>query len=1018
MVNAWRKWLHRTFGLSKTAPIRRPIAPRLESLEDRLVPAINATFAPQAAFTEGNAGPGVVLATFTDTTPHAANQYNAVVTDWGDGASSTVNVTLAGSTYTVTGSHVYADELTAGTINLSITDTVDADTASGTVPVTVAEGDVLTADPVQPTEPTPTEGQSFSAQVANFVNPNAANTTPADFSATINWGDGTTSAGVVANPGASNIFTVNGTHTYADEGTFTVTVTLSDDAPGTATATATNSITVAEGDVLTADPAQPTEPTPTEGQSFSAQVANFVNPNAANTTPADFTATIDWGDGTTTAGVVANPGASNIFTVNGTHTYADEGTFTVTVTLSDDAPGTATATATNSITVAEGDVLTVNPIQPTLSATEGQSFSGRVANFVNPNAAATTPGDFTATIDWGDGTTTAGVVGNPAATNIYTVDGTHTYADEGSFTVTVVLSDDAPGTATATASNPITVAEGDVLTVNPIQPTLSATEGQSFSGRVANFVNPNAANTTPGDFTATIDWGDGTTTAGVVGNPAATNIYTVDGSHTYADEGSFTVTVVLSDDAPGTATATASNPITVADADSLSGTAAPIQTVEGTPVGGVIANFTDTDAGNTAADFTATIAWGDGTTTAGTVSGGGGAFAVSGSHTYTASGSFTVAVTLRDDAPGTASATATAAALVGGDVVVQGTSANDVLTVSRTPGGGVGSITYVLNGGPPVTLTGVHSFTFDGRGGTALMDVQFANGAPLVPAGVGFDGGAGVNALTVDAAGLPVRDVPGALTVGDRDPQTVSYVNVQIANVNNAAAVVAVAGPDTADRATAFVGLSANERFVQAVYLDELGRAGARPELDVWAALFNSGITQSQARLAIAGAVQHSPEARDHLVKSWYSAFLGRHAGGGEEQGWANLLLAGHSEEQVLSLFLASPEFYARAQTLIPTGSADERYVQALYLLLLDRTGEASGVAGWLGALPTFGRQGVALGFLHSQEFRTDQSEGYYNALVHRPDDRPGLNAWVLSNLDIGSIRVGFEASPEFFADG
>ena len=46
-------------------------------------------------------------------------------------------------------------------------------------------------------------------------------------------------------------------------------------------------------------------------------------------------------------------------------------------------------------------------------------------------------------------------------------------------------------------------------------------------------------------------------------------------------------------------------------------------------------------------------------------------------------------------------------------------------------------------------------------------------------------------------------------------------------------------------------------------------------------------------------------------------------------------------------------------QTLIGAGTPDERFVQALYLLLLGRTGEASGVAGWVAGLPSLGRQGA-----------------------------------------------------------
>jgi hypothetical protein len=92
-------------------------------------------------------------------------------------------------------------------------------------------------------------------------------------------------------------------------------------------------------------------------------------------------------------------------------------------------------------------------------------------------------------------------------------------------------------------------APADVLTVNPIQPSLSATEGQVFSGRVANFINTNAANANLADFTTTIDWGDGTTTSGTLSNPAG-NIYAVDGTHTYGDEGTYTTSVTVSSTPP------------------------------------------------------------------------------------------------------------------------------------------------------------------------------------------------------------------------------------------------------------------------------------------------------------------------------------------------------------------------------------------------------------------------------------------------------------------------------------
>ena len=96
-----------------------------------------------------------------------------------------------------------------------------------------------------------------------------------------------------------------------------------------------------------------------------------------------------------------------------------------------------------------------------------------------------------------------------------------------------------------------------------------------------------------------------------------------------------------------------------------------------------------------------------------------------------------------------------------GAVVVNGTGGNDTLVVEQTPGGSTGDITYILNGGTPVVLTGVTSFTFAGSGNSTLT-VDTVNGTPLVSGGIHFEGGSGANTLVVDAAGAPVNTVPGA----------------------------------------------------------------------------------------------------------------------------------------------------------------------------------------------------------------------------------------------------------------
>src|SRR4051794_31588998 len=117
--NSWRKWLDRTFGLSKTPPVRRSTLLRLEQLEERWVPAFTGTTSQVLAPTEGVAFTGVV-ANFTTDTP--GDTFTASI-NWGDGTTNAGTVSLTGSSGTVTGSHTYADEFNSLPVTVTLTET-------------------------------------------------------------------------------------------------------------------------------------------------------------------------------------------------------------------------------------------------------------------------------------------------------------------------------------------------------------------------------------------------------------------------------------------------------------------------------------------------------------------------------------------------------------------------------------------------------------------------------------------------------------------------------------------------------------------------------------------------------------------------------------------------------------------------------------------------------------------------------------------------------------------------------
>jgi hypothetical protein len=84
-------------------------------------------------------------------------------------------------------------------------------------------------------------------------------------------------------------------------------------------------------------------------------------------------------------------------------------------------------------------------------------------------------------------------------------------------------------------------------------------------------------------------------------------------------------------------------------ANSIITTGQTLSATEGLLFDGTVAGFASTDALATAADFTATITWGDGTSSAGTVIALGAGYIVVGSHTYSqANPALSVSVAITD----------------------------------------------------------------------------------------------------------------------------------------------------------------------------------------------------------------------------------------------------------------------------------------------------------------------------------------------------------------------------------
>jgi hypothetical protein len=693
-------------------------------------------------------------------------------------------------------------------------------------------------------------------------------------------------------------------------------------------------------------------------------VATFTTTDSGPPPASAFQAQIDWGDGQTSAGTITSSVSG--YTVTGSHTYADESPanqpYAVNVTIQDSTDNSS-GTAQSSAAVLDG-ALTAAGVDFTTN--EKTTFSGVVATFQDANPSAPTT-DFTVTIAWGDGQSSSGTVSGTGGS--FAVHGSHVYAKDGFYTTQVTIVDD--GGATAVVHATATANETD-LVVTAKQ--LSGTEGMNLTGSVATFTEPDVSS--PGAFTAQIDWGDGTTTSGSIGGQNGS--FTVSGNHAYLSPGDFTFTVTVTKTGAPNGTASSANVAHIADANVLTPTGVNVNTIEGEPFTGAVATFTDTYTAATASIFVATIDWGDSQTSSGTITGSNGHFSVSGSHTYGATGTFNVKVSIHDLPPGTASASTTSNAAVAAEVLtargVAFTGTEWVQLNDRVA-------TFTTNN----TVAASNEY---------VATIDWADGSTTAGTIAGGNGQFTVN-------GTHAYHAPGAFMVN----VTITHNAAGAANARTQAdgTIASELLPDGTHG-------TPNQRFILEVYHQILGRSVDQAGLNAFTAFMTHGGTPAQ----VVQILLSSMESLSMQVQSMITHYLHRAADSMLLNAGVQFLAAGGTREQFASILIGSAEYFMKRG-----GGANDGFLTALYTDTLQRSVDPVGHAFFGGELTQgMSRQTVAMQILLTDEYRRVLINSFYVQILLRPADTTGRES-MLGLMKLGArdeaIMAILLSSQEFF---
>lgn len=426
------------------------------------------------------------------------------------------------------------------------------------------------------------QGQAFDNVVVASFTTVQAGVSASDFVATIDWRDGSSSAGAIVQDASDpSVFYVMGSHLYHEnfpeafirvtvaglrESSFTeniqgVPVTFVTPHGGVSEATARMVVDNAPIE-LTVNPYAAVVNAPRGGAEFV--VATFtdlggVNPNdllAPNRPEDRYVATIDWGRGEGPKPVpnsaIQRVGASSAYNISVPKPYyPDAGTYQITVTVNDGgrlhAQDVFTATATGLAVISASALSAADP-QPSINdAQAGAPITDQIiGSFIDANPAAQLH-KFWAEINWGDGSPIApgrviqpGKVGQP-----FFVLGSHVYnsarpaTTDGTYPVQIIVRN--TDGAVLNLSNAVRVTKREMAMAVTGQLNPAFDSGVSNSDAITNIRRPNFFGyaSEPGAMVVlyATPWGGSPTWIGQAGSDATTGVWGITSSVDLPDGG-------------------------------------------------------------------------------------------------------------------------------------------------------------------------------------------------------------------------------------------------------------------------------------------------------------------------------------------------------------------------------------------------------------------------------------------------------------------------------------------------